>query len=271
MNRRLLVASALSALLQGCAASSPPAAAPRPPLQLPDDLATAVHDAERLGRAIFEQDLAAARASDAVVAAMGDERDERIRGWISRQRGERWSVQFFAPRGDGFEVLWEATVASFGAGIDVEKLEPPRALDAEGSRMARARTTAIAQPFRACSERYNTVVLPASVIGGHGFLVYLLAATTTEGEWMVGGHQRFLVSEDGSAVVRHQPLSRGCLALPASPSARPRAGAWVTHIVSDAPAETHVFLSLLHQTPLFVGTRRGVWRVAGEKITFEGS
>jgi hypothetical protein len=38
------------------------------------------------------------------------------------------------------------------------------------------------------------------------------------------------------------------------------AGAYMTHIVSDTPTETHVFLSLLHQTPFYVGTSKNITR-----------
>ena len=245
--------------------------------ELPSDLEAQVHQAEQLGRAIFEQDLASSRASDALLESLGGEPDPRIRGFISRREGSRWRVQYFGgeptePAEQRLSLLWEAGVGAFGGGVSLDRVDPPRPLDAEGERMARARTTATAQRFQACSSRYDAIVLPASMIGQSGFLVYLLASNAARGEWMVGGHQRFLISEDGTSVLGHQSLSRSCLSVPAS--RRPEgssSGAWVTHVVSDAPAETHVFLSLLHQSPLFVGTRRGVWRVAGEKISFEGS
>ncbi len=272
MHRRLLALPALVCALGSCASKGQePAAAARPAPALPGDLAAQVHQAERLGRAIFEQDLASSRASNALVEALNGEPDPDIRGFISRREGARWRVQYFGGE-DRLSTLWEAQVGAFGGDVALDKVEPPRPLDEEGQRMARARATATSQHFQACSSRYDAVILPASLIGQDGFLVYLLAANAGEGEWIVGGHQRFLISKDGSAVLGHQPLSRGCLAVPAS--RRPegaRSGAWVTHVVSDAPAETHVFLSLLHQSTLFVGTRRGVWKVAGEKISFEGS
>jgi len=270
---RLLALAALSCVPVACSPSSAPAAAAPPKHgDLPSDLAAEVRQAERLGRAIFEQDLAASRAGDALVEALSGEPDARIRGFISRREAGRWRVQFFGgERGQGLSSLWEAQVGAFGAGVSLSKLDPPRPLDAEGERMARARLTAAAQPFLPCSSRYDIVIVPASEIGQEGFLVYLLASTANEGEWIVGGHQRFLISADGSSVLAHQALSKGCLAVPASRRrAGSASGAWVTHIVSDAPTETHVFLSLMHQSTLFVGTRRGTWRVAGEKISFEG-
>ncbi len=265
----LLAAAWLTPACAGGGSSSNSASRAKP--ELPSDLAPDVHEAERLGRAIFDQDLASSRASDALLRAMGDEPDTRIEGWITRRRGKDWLVEFFGPSEQGFVRFWQSEVKSFGAEVPTHPLDPPEPLDAEAARMARARATAIAQPFRACSSRYNTVVLPGSLIDKPGYLVYLLAATSDNGEWIVGGHQRFLITADGARVLQHRPLSRGCLAVPASQHKTHSSSAWVTHVVGDAPAETHVFLSLMHQAPLYVGTRRGIWKVAGEKISFEGS
>ena len=44
----------------------------------------------------------------------------------------------------------------------------------------------------------------------------------------------------------------------------------VTHNITDAPLETHVFASLLHRVPVLVLTRRGTWRVDGARIAFLG-
>ena len=42
----------------------------------------------------------------------------------------------------------------------------------------------------------------------------------------------------------------------------------VSHVVTDYPLETHVFVSLLHKNaPIYVATRRGTWLVIGDKIT----
>jgi hypothetical protein len=271
MRSSLLTFGVLLALTSGvaaCGGSSGAAAAESAP-RLPGDLAHDVEEAQTLGRAIFEQDLASSRASDAVVHAMGEEADARVEGWITRRTGDAWTVEFIGKADGVYAVFWDAQVKGFGTNVPARPVSPPRPLDPEGATMARARATAIGQPFRACSSRYNTVVLPASLIEEKGFLVYLLAATSKQGEWIVGGHQRFLISADGARVIQHRPLSKGCLSVPAA--ATERSSAWVTHIVSDAPAETHVFLSLSHQAPLYVGTRRGIWKVWGEKISFEGS
>jgi hypothetical protein len=45
----------------------------------------------------------------------------------------------------------------------------------------------------------------------------------------------------------------------------------VSHIVTDAPVETHVFASLLNRIDLYVTTSRGWWRVKGATVEFLGS
>jgi hypothetical protein len=44
----------------------------------------------------------------------------------------------------------------------------------------------------------------------------------------------------------------------------------VSHVVGDFPLETHVFASLLYKKMIFVASRRGVWCVDGERVSFLG-
>lgn len=41
---------------------------------------------------------------------------------------------------------------------------------------------------------------------------------------------------------------------------------FVTHLVTDWPLETHVFVSLLTHKQVYVGTKVGIWRVDGDRI-----
>lgn len=44
----------------------------------------------------------------------------------------------------------------------------------------------------------------------------------------------------------------------------------MTHIVSDTPLETHVFLSLLHKRSIRVLTELGAWEVVDGRILYAG-
>jgi hypothetical protein len=88
---------------------------------------------------------------------------------------------------------------------------------------------------------------------------------------VLGKHHRVLISPDGKAVLRFEPLSRAAIEIPPdNPAGTTPVGVFVTHLVTEWPLETHVFASLLNRTPVFVGTSRGSWRVDGDTISFLG-
>jgi len=64
------------------------------------------------------------------------------------------------------------------------------------------------------------------------------------------------------------PLSKTMLEQPTTgPDGSETLGLMVNHILTDWPLETHVFVSLLMHVPVYVGTKIGVWRVDGDKIS----
>ena len=69
------------------------------------------------------------------------------------------------------------------------------------------------------------------------------------------GHQRVLVSADGSRILSSAPLSRNCLAprLEAPAGHAPEAFL-MTETLSPTPTEAHVFASLLYGLPILVVT-----------------
>ena len=88
---------------------------------------------------------------------------------------------------------------------------------------------------------------------------------------MVGGHYRVHVSADGASVLSVQPFSKSCLILRSeAPAGGKLVALIVSHLVTAAPVESHVFLSLLHQKPFVVVTSRGAWEIAGERVSYHG-
>jgi len=61
------------------------------------------------------------------------------------------------------------------------------ALEPERAAAYAARQTALAAITKRCTERVNPVVLPASVIGREGWLVYVLASSVEKGLFVLGG------------------------------------------------------------------------------------
>jgi hypothetical protein len=234
------------------------------------DDASEVERAEKIGRLIFEKDRAAWVATDALMSEIEGENRPGIIGWMTVEHDGGWLVQFVGGNPDDPCVLCEVPVSeSAGTPRRPQECEP---LGEQSVAMFRARQSAIAAMTERCSDRYNTIVLPSELIGSPGgWLVYLLAATTVPGEMVFGGHYRASVSSDGRTVNKLEPLSKGCLTMP-PPSEDRAVAAVVSHVLTDTPIETHVFLSLSHGKPIYVVTDRGMWRVqdGGVQLILDG-
>ena len=144
--------------------------------------------------------------------------------------------------------------------------EPDVAIPESQLAQYRARTTALGNLGRLrCSARPNTVVLndPDS----DNWLVWVLTPIEADNTVPFGGHYRFTLSPDGRRVISRDMLSNSCASVPiASSSGERPAGLFMTHIVSDTPVETHVFLSLQHDLPIFIGAAGKVFEVNGASI-----
>ena len=259
----------LTVALTGVNAPEAPTAPTKAPDEAPAirefDLATL----ESLGRQIYEQDFVAARGTDALFASGFTPQEgerEGIRGWIVVRDGAGWLVRF-VKEVDG--KLAPARDIAFDTPRSKGIVTTPAATTLPDDQVARYRASSLANdniPVR-CARRYNTVVLPDP--DGSGFLVYALAAEEKQGEVMLGGHARITVSADGRKVERVDALSKSCLVLSSADSRKAGnvAGLYASHIVSPTPVETHVFVSLLHHLPLYIGTSdRTVWKVEGGRI-----
>ncbi|MDC3955210.1 hypothetical protein [Polyangium jinanense] len=234
------------------------------------EFAAEVEQAEKLGEILHAVDDASAVGTDVLLEAGVLPKDERVRGWVTRQEGDGFRVEFLGELPEGLRVLH---VVNLGKDVRkqprFESLEPPRPPDATSLAMFQARRTAARSTFRACSKRYNTVVLPGELLGKTGWLVYLLAATMDPAERVIGGHHRVLVSEDGTQVRESFALSQECMTARVEGGGDKRlAGIVVNHLATPAPTEAHVFVSLLYRLPLLVKTTRGLWSVEGTRITY---
>jgi hypothetical protein len=129
--------------------------------------------------------------------------------------------------------------------------------------MWRARESALRSGFRACTPRYNTVVLPAKL--DDAWRVYLLAASQDADEVVLTGHHRVTVSPDGRSVRSAEPLSKSCV-VGRRTHDEPVEGLFLTHVLDPEPIETHVFTSLNYGVTLYVGTERGTYEVEGAHI-----
>lgn len=108
-----------------------------------------------------------------------------------------------------------------------------------------------------CDFTYKSV----SVTDGNAELTYLIATTRRQTDLLIGRH--FLLSASGAL-----PSSKSCfnMGTPAAPAGHSLAFVTVTHLMSPAPSEYHVYLSLAQPVPLAVMTDVGLWSVSAGRI-----
>ena len=239
---------------------------------VPEKYRAEVLRAQQMGRLIFLQDRAAWIATDALEAKNVFKKDKRLRGWIVGESVEPTVVMFIGEAKGNLVELYEVSVDQRGsAKSGLEKFAEGRPLTDFQIHTFKARQLAIEADFQRCSKNYNAVVLPYEDDGKEpgGFFVYLLAATTKPNEIVLGGHVRVKVSADGEKILETKPLSYSCLSLTiAPPRGSKLAVVAVTHLISETPIETHVFLSLQHRVPLDVITKNKlVWGVVDGMIS----
>ncbi len=253
--------------------SRPAAAGPVEAKPTPPDLVQAVESARRLGQLLYLYDNDAADASDAAQEFASGRVDPPIRGWIVDRDEGAATVTFFSEQGDQPFPVYHVHLRGATDAPVVEAAATAELPTSEQRSMWRARKTALSANVQRCSRAYNTVVLHGRVMKLPGWLVYLIPATAEPGRVLVGGYYRVHVSAQGDKVLSVTPFSKSCLALPATeaPPGGQAVGAYFNHLLSDAPTETHVFLSKLHGKPMYVATKRGVWSVDGDTITFLGT
>ncbi len=220
-----------------------------------------------LGRRIFLHDRAAWLATDALRANVTAEDIAQVRGWIVVEDPAGLLVRFAREADGAILPGWDVSVGESAGPVS----PAPAGSTFSSSELAQfaARNTA-GRGLGAlrCSRTMNSVVFEDP--DGDGWLVWLLAATTEPGLIPVGGHYRFTISSDGSTIVRRDQLSNSCLNMRddrRGPNGE-RAGLVVNQIVSNGPVETHVFLSLLNQTPIYVAADGKLFAVEGDRIRF---
>lgn len=156
----------------------------------------------------------------------------------------------------------EARVLPSNLVADVERAERRGREIAAAIRSARKAEKAELKQARAqgadlCDFDYRSV----SVIDGDASLTYLIATTRRQTDLLIGRH--FLLTASGA-----QPSSKSCLNLgtPTAPAGHSPALMTVTHLLSSAPNEYHVYLSLTQPVPLAVLTNTGIWLVSGGRM-----
>ncbi len=227
-----------------------------------------VRRSELLGRALFENDVAAAFATKLLLDSGALAGEERIIGWITQQGQGSLLVTYVAEengrRTVGYEIVFPG--GPFGAPT-LAPTPSDTPLAGERAVMYTARETAVSELQPQCNTNYNPVVLPASLIGQQGWLVYMLAANLNPGERVLAGHSVTRVSADGLTSMGSLPLSQSCQIEPIQlPQGTEPSGIFLVHRTTAWPLETHVYTSLINRIPVYVQTSVGTWTVDGDTI-----
>jgi hypothetical protein len=275
MGARLLVVAAI--YMWGCAGSAPsqPTAntgSAKHDMPIPADLRDQVSKSSEIGRQLYILDKVAAIGTDVLLENINDLKNKGIGGYMPMREGDddgrpkdSWMVTFFTtetpPR-----IAYEIRVSS-GVKPEFQAFSPAKEGTKSFVAFVRAQRMAIAAMPHS-EQPINPVIIPGEANGENGVLVYLLAGTNKPNVAVFGRHFRALVPIEGSSVSYMMPLSNSAVELPTKgPNGEVTEALMVTQVVTDFPLETHVFTSLLMKLPVYVGTRRGVWRVDGDKIS----
>jgi len=203
------------------------------------------------GRMLEEYDVAAASATDAMVALKPD--TSAAPYFIARKTDKGWEVVFgrLDQKGDKFVIVYRASQGASPKEFTAKKVDPP--VEDRGFYLAASKAIETAsRDFGRPSRAYNSYVLPAE---SGQFYVYLLPAQTAEGVFPLGGDVRYTIAADGPIVAKRQmhrtiienknPLKAG----------QALAGRHI-HDLGNGPEDSDVF-HVLNRTPSlpeYVGT-----------------
>lgn len=260
--RSLILFAAILGLSWRAGAATPPALTPAQ--------TTAVADAERRGRDIFDFDQAAWGSTDALTAALPDPGKAGVKGWIvEREPAGAIAIYYGLRDGKAYKIFVahmrgrSVTASHILAAGEDNAMTPIEQRMAAARAIAVSRETLVKIGFQPCERAaVNSVVLqPASA--NEDVSVYLLTPQVANNRYPFGGHYRVDVTPDG-LVKSSRPFSKSCIAMaPQPPQGGAPAAMVMTHLLDAQPTEIHVWLSLVSNLPVIVGTisSNEIWAV----------
>lgn len=251
-------------------------------LPIPEDLKPQVQRASQIGRELYLQDRAASIGVGSLEDFLGKLDEKTLRGYVAQRDVdtsgrpmESWTVSFFSPGAEPKIPHRIRVYPETGRRLEVQSLEPPDSVNPRLLPLIRARQAALAaQPTR--GKPVIPVVVPPSVSGEEGIVVYLLAFSQRRDVVVLGPHHRVVLGADGQQVQGITTLGGAAEEMPLVPSDLPPSvggDPWPMGISHSGPCplETHVYASMLHRLQLFVSTPRGRWHIDGDRIRYDSS
>jgi hypothetical protein len=234
--------------------------------------------ASRRGLQIFEIARAGMLTTQDMLSRIPDPAAAGIVGWVATPEGEGLGVVYYADGPEGPVAVYRGQVVG-GRLIsrDVYSGSERPALTATHRRMAAARAAAAAVERQPCAGAFNVIVIPPASAES-AIEVYKLSPQTQRGRVPAGGHFLATVAPDGT-VSSTTDLAGRCTdlvtgeAIPAAGTSGPARPLTINHMLGPLPTEIHVFLSLMTNRPLIVGTAEPSrqWSIARGRIGLVGA
>ena len=238
--------SIVAAVFVALAACADPEAPKGPPSKLELAAITA------RGRDLAGYDAAAWHASDAFQAKKP--KPGCVTGYVARKTDKGWVVAFGRLDKDKAKYLiaYEATQGKRPDDFAVKTFDPPKADTGFFRSAARATETALkdfTEHFEGEQRRYNVAILPAE---NDRLWVYFVPAPTKPGVWPLGGDVRYLMSQDGTAIVEKRQLHKMVIEQepPKAKDQKQAVAGMHTHVLAETPEDTDVF-HVLTRKPAF--------------------
>ena len=211
------------------------------------------------GRLLAAYDAAAWHATDAMLATHPTEGSSNR--YIAHKTEAGWVVDFgrLSTAGDRFLMVSEAVQA--GDQYKVKSFDPARE-DTGWNLAATKGVETAARDFHGADRQYNVAVLPAE---SGGIYVYLYPAQFKEGVYPLGADARYRISPDGMTILEKHQMHKGIIEYgPMGAAGEKEAGGYHTHVLSEVPEDTDVFLVLTRRprVPEFVGAGAYMYTIA---------
>lgn len=236
---------------------------------------TVLESITKRGRMLAEYDSVVAVSTDAVRKLR--EKDGHSGGagfYLAEKRPQGWFVSFgrFNDKGDAFRIDYQSAYLdkSIEAKDAASLLQHPD--EERGILYHMAKAVETCQKIRPPLRNYNYAVLPTQT---GQYYVYFFPGSTTDGEYVLGGDDRYTVSSDGCNIVETRHLHKGILPFNSKnfdEGKKVTAGFHIA-VLHDLPEDTDVMHVMMRRPriPEFIGAGAWIFKVDTEGlITIEG-
>jgi hypothetical protein len=195
------------------------------------------------GRMLAEYDTAAWQATDAVMAA--HPKTQPSGRYIAHKTLAGWVVDFgrLNATGDKFLVAYEAVQTNSPSRFEVKSFNPAR--EDTGWNLAAVKgIEAAMRDFGRTDRPYNVAVLP---VANGSLYVYLYPAQAKERAYPLGADVRYRISPDGTKITEKRQMHEGIIEYGQPGPGETISSGYHTHVLSDLPEDTDVFLVLVRR------------------------